>query len=268
MSGDAGRMRIGEVHALLRQEYPDIELSKIRYYEDKGLVLPSRSRKGYRLYAERDVACLREAIRLAQEEFVPLRVVRVRLVEQGLLSDVGATSSTRHVARDASRAVSAPVPSTSEAPARAALTVVATNGSSSASPEATADVDLDQLFGMQDFFHVCGLEASALNQLIGLGLVTPTTSSGETVYSGWDLRVAQTAGPLMARGVDVRFLGSLRRVVEREMGVLEDLTEPLRAPGSRLDSEQTRRVVAMVAEEMEALRRLLLERSVQTYVGR
>ena len=85
MSVIVGKMRIGEVHTLLRNDYPDIELSKIRYYEDKGRVQPSRSRKGYRLYSERDVECLREAIRLAQEEFVPLRVVRLRLIEQGLL---------------------------------------------------------------------------------------------------------------------------------------------------------------------------------------
>jgi DNA-binding transcriptional MerR regulator len=107
----AGKLRIGEVHALLRKDYPDIELSKIRYYEDKGLVLPSRSSKGYRLYSERDVACLREAIRLAQEEFVPLRVVRVRLIEQGLLDDDGTSSSARQAARETmANVVSIPAP--------------------------------------------------------------------------------------------------------------------------------------------------------------
>ena len=100
MSGNQGIMRIGEVHAQLRKYFPDIELSKIRYYEDKGLVQPSRSRKGYRLYSERDIECLREAIRLAQEEFVPLRVVRLRLIEQGLLRDVpGAVESASRRAR-------------------------------------------------------------------------------------------------------------------------------------------------------------------------
>src|SRR5450759_3812092 len=101
MSVSVGKMRIGEVHTLLRKDFPEIELSKIRYYEDKGLVQPSRSRKGYRLYSERDLACLREAIRLANEEFVPLRVVRLRLIEQGLLNDTPVTPSTRQAAREA-----------------------------------------------------------------------------------------------------------------------------------------------------------------------
>src|SRR6202167_5889171 len=111
MSVNQGVMRIGEVHAELRKVFPNVELSKIRYYEDKGLVQPSRSRKGYRLYSERDVRCLREAIRLAQEEFVPLRVVRLRLIEQGLLLMPNVTPSARQVAREASQTiVSAPAP--------------------------------------------------------------------------------------------------------------------------------------------------------------
>src|SRR5580698_8253069 len=118
MSSNQGVMRIGEVHAQLRKDFPEVELSKIRYYEDKGLVQPSRSRKGYRLYSERDVACLREAIRLAQEEFVPLRVVRLRLIEQGLLSDDGAPSTARHAAREAvTNVVSIPAPPSTPAPA-------------------------------------------------------------------------------------------------------------------------------------------------------
>ena len=124
MSSNQGVMRIGEVHAQLRKDFPDVELSKIRYYEDKGLVQPSRSRKGYRLYSERDVDCLREAIRLAQEEFVPLRVVRLRLIEQGLLSAPTVTTNTRQAARDAAPAViSAPAPIPAPTP-RPVLSVV------------------------------------------------------------------------------------------------------------------------------------------------
>ncbi|MFI5035227.1 MAG: MerR family transcriptional regulator [Acidimicrobiales bacterium] len=254
-------MRIGEVHALLRQDYPDIELSKIRYYEDKGLVEPSRSRKGYRLYSDRDVDCLREAIRLAQEEFVPLRVVRLRLVEQGLLSDPPSPVA-RQVAREAlAPVVTAAVPTTASAGARANLSVL----------EPTADEGADAgsaAYGAPEFLRELGLDAAVLNQLVALGLVSASTLVGETSFSEVDLRIAKAAGGLLARGVDARFLGSLRRVVEREVGVIEDLTEPLRSATRRTTRDQTRAAIAAVADEVEALRSLMLERALASYLGR
>jgi len=257
MSVVGGRMKIGEVHALLRQDFPDIELSKIRYYEDKGLVEPSRSRKGYRLYSDRDVACLREAIRLAQEEFVPLRVVRLRLVEQGLLSD-GPSPVSRQVARDtATSVVTAPIPVTE--PARPALAVV---------PTATMDAAVTtEAYDAPESLRELGLDASVINQLIGLGLVAPSSLVGETTFNEIDLRIAKAAGALLARGSDARFLSALRRVVEREVGVIEDVTEPLRSPARRTTREETRAAVAAVTSEVETLRTLLLERALATYLG-
>jgi len=248
MTVSGGRMRIGEVHALLRQDYPDIELSKIRYYEDKGLVEPSRSRKGYRLYSERDVACLREAIRLAQEEFVPLRVVRLRLVEQGLLIDASPSPVTKQVARSATAVVSAPVPAS---PARVGLAPVEPDGADEPAPTQLAEL---------------GIDATLLNQVTALALVPPTSRATETVLSDLDLAVAHAAAALLARGVDPRHLSSLRRVVEREVGVIEDATEPLRAPGRRISREQAREVTSAVAGEVEALRAALLERSLRAYL--
>jgi len=251
-------MRIGEVHALLRQDYPDIELSKIRYYEDKGLVEPSRSRKGYRLYSDRDVACLREAIRLAQEEFVPLRVVRLRLVEQGLLSDPPSPVA-RQVARDAAASVvTAPV--RAAASSRPNLTVV--DPATPAAPGGPGDDPSADALGE------LGLDATVLNQLVALGLVSPLALAGATGGAEVDLRIARAAGTLLARGVDGRFLGALRRVVEREVGVIEDLTEPLRSPARRTSREESRAEVAAVADEVEALRGLLLERALASYLGR
>jgi DNA-binding transcriptional MerR regulator len=261
VSVPAGRMRIGEVHALLRQDFPDIELSKIRYYEDKGLVEPSRSRKGYRLYSERDVACLREAIRLAQEEFVPLRVVRLRLVEQGLLSDTPSPVA-RQIARDAAASVvTAPAPTVAPA-SRPALTVV--NAAESSEPATTNDAAVEA----PELLRELGLDATVLNQLVALGLVSPLALAGATSVNELDLRIAKAAGTLLSRGVDGRFLGSLRRVVEREVGVIEDLTEPLRSPSRRISRDESRAEVAAVTDEVEALRGLLLERALATYLGR
>ncbi|MHB1208660.1 MAG: MerR family transcriptional regulator [Acidimicrobiales bacterium] len=260
-------MRIGEVHALLRRDHPDIELSKIRYYEDKGLVQPSRSRKGYRLYSERDVACLREAIRLANEEFVPLRVVRVRLIEQGLLTDESVAVSNRHAARSVSNVVSIPVPAvsvTSNEPRTAVVTPIP------ATPDLqeTDDLSYDNFFTTSEFLRISQLEASAVNQLIALGLIVPITVANETAFTGFDVRIARAASPLVERGADIRLLGSLRRVVEREVGILDDLTLPVRTHASGASADEAQRLVAEVANELTTLRSELFARALRDYLGR
>ncbi len=254
MSANPGIMRIGEVHAQLRKDFPDVELSKIRYYEDKGLVQPSRSRKGYRLYSDRDVACLREAIRLAQEEFVPLRVVRLRLIEQGLLVAPGATPSTRLVARDTNVAtVTAPVP---------IRPVVST----STERNDAAPVPIKEFFTTNELLSTTGLAPETFNQLQSQGLVCPVVVEGETLYSALDVRIAAHARALVERGVEVRQLGSLRRIAEREVGVVDELTSPLRRAGTPLSRDQIAQLTGDVAREVAALRTVLVERELGIYL--
>jgi DNA-binding transcriptional MerR regulator len=77
---DAGRpMTIGAVCNRLREEFPDISISKIRYLEDQGLLAPRRTQGGYRLYSEQDVERLETILRLQRDEFLPLRVIRQEL---------------------------------------------------------------------------------------------------------------------------------------------------------------------------------------------
>ncbi len=70
---------IGAVCARLRQEFPDVSISKIRYLEDQGLIAPRRTPGGYRLFSEDDVERLRTILRLQRDEFLPLRVIRQQL---------------------------------------------------------------------------------------------------------------------------------------------------------------------------------------------
>jgi DNA-binding transcriptional MerR regulator len=270
MSVNVGKLRIGEVHTQLRKDFPDIELSKIRYYEDKGLVLPSRSLKGYRLYSERDVACLREAIRLAQEEFVPLRVVRLRLIEQGLLDDDDPAHSARHAAREATtNVVSIPAPATSVAATpRPSLRVLHTGVTSDADASSAPSLVASQYLTLSEFLKITGLDEDSVIHLQSLGLLTPTLVANVVVFTNLDARVASAVNVLLTRGVEVRLLGSLRRNAEREVCVIEDLTQPLRAPGSHVSTEHAHDVVAAVAAEVAALRALLLERSLGEYLGR
>src|SRR5947208_13215712 len=72
-------MTIGAVCKALKQEFPDISISKIRYLEDQKLLSPRRTPGGYRLYTTGDVARLRTILRLQRDEFLPLRVIRQEL---------------------------------------------------------------------------------------------------------------------------------------------------------------------------------------------
>lgn len=72
-------LTIGAVCRVLREEFPDISISKIRYLEDQGLLAPRRTAGRYRLYEEDDVDRLRTILRLQRDEFLPLRVIRQEL---------------------------------------------------------------------------------------------------------------------------------------------------------------------------------------------
>jgi DNA-binding transcriptional MerR regulator len=74
-----GLLHIGAVCRDLRDEFPDISISKIRYLEDQGLLAPKRTRGGYRLFDEDAVERLRTILRLQRDEFLPLRVIRQEL---------------------------------------------------------------------------------------------------------------------------------------------------------------------------------------------
>jgi DNA-binding transcriptional MerR regulator len=72
-------LSIGDVLTLLRQEFPDVTISKIRFLESQGLVNPERTPSGYRKFYEQDVERLRWVLRQQREHFLPLKVIKGRL---------------------------------------------------------------------------------------------------------------------------------------------------------------------------------------------
>jgi MerR family regulatory protein len=83
-------MSIGEVLGILKPEFPDITVSKIRFLEGAGLVQPERSASGYRKFSEDDVARLRFVLRAQRDQYLPLRVIRQRLAD---LEQVGGVTA-------------------------------------------------------------------------------------------------------------------------------------------------------------------------------
>ncbi len=94
---DSRALSIGEVINLLRDDFPDVSVSKIRFLESQGLIDPGRSPSGYRQFDPDDIARLRFILQQQRDHFLPLKVIKSKLTlwERGEeTSSVGESTST------------------------------------------------------------------------------------------------------------------------------------------------------------------------------
>ena len=81
---------IGRVVKKLQAQYPDLTVSKVRYWENEGLIEPVRSESGYRSYSQKDIARIEEILYLQHHEQLPLTAIKAKLLpprNQEKLSD-------------------------------------------------------------------------------------------------------------------------------------------------------------------------------------
>ena len=86
---DTAVLTIGEVINRLRDEFPDVSVSKIRFLESQGLIEPDRSDSGYRQFDVQDVARLRFILQQQRDHFLPLKVIKSKLTLWERGEDVG-----------------------------------------------------------------------------------------------------------------------------------------------------------------------------------
>ena len=249
--------RIGEVHALLRAEFADLELSKIRYYENVGIVTPKRTKSKYRVFSAEDIDVLREALRMRAKD-ISLPDVRQRLIDRGMIAAPSSPTTTTHA--QAARAVqtgsvSAKV-SEIIAPAPAPKTAPVVMNIVSDEPSRT--------YGSEEFVATSGLTPRWMNDLQVQKFLLPAIVDGTLRFSHTDLVVAQRALVLLAQGVGVHQLTPLRRIVELELDFVRDITTPLRSKPAAERIAETRRV----AGEIAALRSAVYENSIDTLQGK
>lgn len=78
---EQGALSIGEVINLLKDDFPEISVSKVRFLEDQGLIHPFRSSSGYRQFFHEDVKRLRFILQQQRDHFLPLKVIKSRLTD-------------------------------------------------------------------------------------------------------------------------------------------------------------------------------------------
>jgi DNA-binding transcriptional MerR regulator len=197
---------IGDVLDRLRDEFPDVTVSKIRFLESQGLIDPERTPSGYRKFYDEDVERLRWVLRQQKDHFLPLKVIKERLEEIDRRGNgFGADD--------------APPPDVEvPAPAPTAARV--------------DDVDLERTgvsMTREELARAAGLTDDALAELEEYGLVVPVVVGRERVLFDEDaLAVARAAAGFMRLGVEPRHLRMYRSFAERESSLFEQLLLPYR----------------------------------------
>jgi len=72
-------MSIGDLLKSLKDEFPELTISKIRFLESEGLISPERTPSGYRKFSKEDAQRLRFILKLQKEKYLPLKVIREKL---------------------------------------------------------------------------------------------------------------------------------------------------------------------------------------------
>ena len=177
-------LTIGAVCRRLRGEFPDIAVSKIRYLEDQGLLNPSRTAGGYRLFREEDVDRLLTILRLQRDEFLPLRVIRDELDSRSARKR---DTPARESVRDRLRSV----------------------------PDAV--ISLEELSEQAD------IDPSFAKELANYGLLEERVQGEVRGFSEEDVEIATICGRLARYHLEPRNLRAIKTAAERQATLLEQV---------------------------------------------
>jgi DNA-binding transcriptional MerR regulator len=193
--GVGSLMSIGDVLAHLRDEFPDVTISKLRFLEAEGLVEPARTAAGYRKYTRDDVARLRYVLAAQREHYLPLRVIREHLsaLDRGeALPDLN----------------------------RAGLSVV-----SEPQPESTMrHAGEGGRWDRSALLRRSGLTDEVLTELEDAGLITARSPGW---YDADALAVAEVAAAFAEYGLGPRHLRAYRAAADREVGMVTAVVAPM-----------------------------------------
>ncbi|MCR4514896.1 MerR family transcriptional regulator [Aeromicrobium sp. 50.2.37] len=191
---ELARLGIGKVLAELREEFPSLTISKIRYLEREGLLEPERTPSGYRKFSFDDVERLRFVLR-QQKRYWPLSAIRQALdeMDRGLVpqTDIDGNIRVPDVSSDAD---GLPTPA--------------------AFLEGRSRVRLSRA----EVLESSGATEELLEQVEQHGLLT--RRPGQSAYDGDDLVVVDAVVRLASLGVEPRHLRAVVTAAERESDLL------------------------------------------------
>ncbi|MFG2334801.1 MerR family transcriptional regulator [Streptomyces sp. NPDC048604] len=226
-----GRMvSIGAVLGQLRDEFPEVTISKIRFLEAEGLVEPQRTASGYRKFSPQDVERLAQILRMQRDHYLPLKVIREHLdaLARGEQVRLPAPGAQRDLLDGAW--------------------------------EAEQDRPTASRIGRVELLAAAEVTEAELVEWESYGLLAAGPDGG---YDAEAVNVARLVADLGRFGLEPRHLRSVKAAAEREAGLVEQMVAPLR----RHRNPQTRAHAEATARELAGLSVRLHAALVQTALG-
>ena len=212
---------IGAVCKALRQEFPDISISKIRYLEDQKLLAPRRTQGGYRLYTSTDIQRLRTIPRLQRDEFLPLRVIRQEL-----------------------------------AAGRAEEQRVTASGDTKSLRRAMVSREPGALYSLQDVCEETGADPTLVRELVDFGVIKGEMRGGGRYFEETEREIVRAVSELARYGVGGRNLRVFRSSADRESQLLQSILAPAlrsRNPERRKEAIEALENLASVTTHLKHL---------------
>lgn len=265
-------LSIGEVLGLLLEEFPDITISKIRFLESQGLIVPERTPSGYRKFYDDDVDRLKFILREQRENFLPLRVIKNRLdtPPQGIErpADVSTTpASTPAPAPTPTAAAAPPAPSHPSRRATRADVIVDKAPKRPAPPDPSDSIGRPATYTKAEILEASGLGPAEFAELVSFGLVGAVDTKGRRsadLFDEHDVAIAEVAHGFLSAGVDIRHLKAWKIAADREAGLLEQRVLPVlrrRTPDARQEANE---LLDDLSDLGGRLRAILVARSIGT----
>ncbi|KOG42186.1 transcriptional regulator FtsR [Streptomyces resistomycificus] len=225
---DSGLMSIGAVLTALRDEFPEVTISKIRFLESEGLIEPQRTPSGYRKFSAGDVERLGHVLRMQRDHYLPLKVIREHLdaMERGEALPLPTVGRQRDGEL---------VQEVAEGPTAARI-------------------------GRDELMAAAEIGERELQEWESYGLITPLPDGA---YDAEAATVASLVAELGRFGIEPRHLRVMKAAADREAGLVDQVVAPLR----RHRNPQTRAHAEARAKELAGLAVRLHAALVQTALG-
>jgi DNA-binding transcriptional MerR regulator len=199
-------MSIGAVLELLRPDFPDVTISKIRFLEAEGLVTPQRAASGYRRFTAYDCARLRFILTAQRDHYLPLKVIRAQLDAQpdGELPPFGSPYAVPR------------------------LVSVAGTGDAAAGSDTSAGTPTHVRLSREDLLERSGVDDELLSALLKAGVIT--TGPGG-FFDEHAVVILQCARALSDYGVEPRHLRAFRSAADRQSDLIAQIAGPVDKAG-------------------------------------